>query len=179
MTVQTEKFNVSVLMRQIIESSAADTPEELADEVITAIPEVHYREALLALLRGAIVRTMAAMRSALPSATDKATQAVVDHANGTKSEPHKNSANSAKVASIRTWASRLSIRIFTNENSWKRLADCTFDDLVAAATLRQQQATAMVQRAEEFEAFAALVKEYEVDSFGALPEDVLEKVLSD
>lgn len=66
------------------------------------------------------------------------------------------------------WQRRLRDRVHVGDSAWKLLADCTYDDLMRAATERQNLADRNAAWARTYKEFALAVSEAGVDTFGDL-----------
>lgn len=83
--------------------------------------------------------------------------------------PQVRSGRSTKVAGIATWwAAALRDRVHV-DGGHKFLGDCTFDDLMFAASERRQQARLNEAKADQYEALAKLLREHGVDRVADLP----------
>ena len=177
MTTETQTFNARALLRQVIETTTASRSADIAEEVLVAIPAEHYEDALRQILPAVVTQAMSTLRTRHPIEIEEETL----HPRR-RATPSENSANSAKNKSIKTWVQRkLADLICVDEHSGARkpLGDCTFEDLMAAASLRYDQASRLMANAAEFESYAKLLKEHGVTQFKQLPEDALEQVLRD
>ncbi|MER5843247.1 hypothetical protein ABT099_23705 [Streptomyces prasinus] len=96
-----------------------------------------------------------------------------------KATPARPAGRSAKVAAIRESGPRwLHDRLNTGADprEWKRIGDCTFTDLMFAATQRRDQAARTSAAAERLERLAELLRSHGVDRVRDLPESILTKV---
>ena len=85
---------------------------------------------------------------------------------------------SSKVAAIRdSWARRLNDRVHVGGSEWKQLRACSYDDLTAAASERQQMADRNAATAREYRAMASAVLDADVDTFGDLPVETQARIL--
>lgn len=76
---------------------------------------------------------------------------------------------SMKVASIREESRRLDDRLHVGASQWKKLRDCTYEDLLAVAAERQENADRNAAWAREYRAMASAVLDADVATFGDLP----------
>lgn len=84
--------------------------------------------------------------------------------------PIHRTSRSSKVTAIRDgWQRRLRDRVHVGQSAWKLLADCTYDDLLAAAAERQDQSDRTAAWAREYRAMASAVLDADVETFGELP----------
>lgn len=83
----------------------------------------------------------------------------------------RNAALSAKVAAVREdhWQRRLRDRLHVGGGKHKMIADCTYDDLIAAADERQDLAERNSAWAREYRVMASAVLDAGVATFGDLP----------
>lgn len=80
------------------------------------------------------------------------------------------SGRSTKVAAIRDgWQRRLRDRVHGADGAWKMLGDCTYDDLMSAASERQELADRNQAWAREYRAMAEAVADAGVETFRDLP----------
>ncbi len=85
---------------------------------------------------------------------------------------------SRKVAAIRdSWARRLNDRVHVGGSEWKQLRACSYDDLTAAASERQEMADRNAATAREYRAMASAVLDADVDTFGDLPVETQARIL--
>lgn len=87
--------------------------------------------------------------------------------------------SSAKVGAIRAWGERLlalSVDVSGEGGEWKRLADCTRDELLVVASYRRKQAERNVATAVQYEKLAARLDEADVATVADLTADDLADV---
>jgi hypothetical protein len=148
------EFNLRGLVREVLRSSTIADPGAVAVEVLKRIPSRMHKAALGQALRLYVRQVISEER--------------ISH----RSEPaaaHQPPARSAKVAGIRDgWQKRLRDRVHCN-GTWKFLAACTYDDLLAAAAERRQLADRNQAWARQYDAWARLLTEHDAETFGDLP----------
>lgn len=147
------------VLRHVVQKVLADTneadPGKLAGLVMARIPKAQIRVALSQALRLYVRQVISEARNG-------------GSATVTPIRPNA----SAKVAAIRDgWQRRLRDRVHVAD-SWKLLADCTYDDLLAAAAERRTLADQNNARARQFDGWARLVNEYDAATFADLPAEV-------
>ena len=146
------EFVLRHVVRDVLASSVEADPGILAGQVLARIPKKDRDAALKQAMRSIVRQAMAETR--------------VGHrpSNNAPIRP------SSKVAGIRDgWQRRLRDRVHVGESTWKLLADCTYDDLTAAAAERQEQADRNMVWVREYRAMASAVLDAEVERFGDLP----------
>jgi hypothetical protein len=84
---------------------------------------------------------------------------------------------SSKVAAIREHGRFLRLSVSVAQREWKRMEDCTYDDLLYAAQLRRHKASQTVSAAEQYEELAELLQVHNADTVGDLPKSVLDEFL--
>lgn len=150
-------------LRELVREVMADKfigPEAVAAEVLRRVPEEDYRDALAQTLH-LFARVVIGQ----------------ERAKHRRQPPPKPRKGHGKAGQIRE-AWRLVLEQRLNENlhvdgAWKRQRDCTFDDLMAVAAERYDQAKRNTAMAAVYEGRAHLVQQYGVATFGDLPTDVL------
>lgn len=170
------EFNLSQLIREVVDTSTIADPAGLAKEVAKRIGRNQERVAL----EQALTPLVRVFLSQLRASTQ--------HASGGQSSgddqgiPAAGGSRSRKVASIReTWARMLRDRVSTGPDStdWKFLADCTVEDLRYAEQIRRDHAAATLVSADRFAGLAELLVEHRVATVGQLPKPVLAETLAD
>lgn len=150
------------LVEEALATSSHADPRLVAADLVAALPEQQLRQALAETLpafvtSAAIAQRARAMREARPL-----TQTVVQ---GTP-------ASSARWASA---ASILEHRICIG-TEWKRLADCTADDLERTALDRQSRAATILSEADRWTRLAALLRRRGATTVADLSADDLSAV---
>ena len=153
-------FILRHLVREVLADTDAADPGEIAGQVMARIPPRMIRVALSQALRLYVRQVISETRTGNnpPSASPI--------------QP------SLKVAAIRDgWQRRLRDRVHVGDSAWKMLADCTYDDLLAAAAERRQLADRNNAWARTYDAWARLMTEAGVTTFGELPAEILMQTL--
>lgn len=162
-------------MQDILKNTDLTDPHDIAKEMIKRIPKSQYHKVLVHLLAN-YVRGYASRdrrHGSIPPASALPKTFKTKHAGGIKS-----TSTSATVTAIREgWQRHLRDRIGVGTGEVKMLKDCTYDDLVYAAKRRQKAADDNKAWAARFNAYAALLTEFDVKTFGDLPVEVHLKVL--
>lgn len=142
------------LVREVLRESESADPGEVAEQVRARIPKAQLASALSQSLRLYVRQVNSEIR-------------VGNHGPA----PTPIQANrSAKVAAIRDgWQRRLRDRVHVGDGTWKFLADCGYDDLVAAASERRVLADRNQAWAHTYESWARLLTEHDVATFAELP----------
>lgn len=86
---------------------------------------------------------------------------------------------SAKVAAYQQHARFFRILVQTGPNANKWMGECTYEDLMHAARIRHEQASAIAAAAEDHERLAALVKRHKAATVQQLPPQVVETFLTE
>jgi hypothetical protein len=135
----------------VLNSSTIADPGVIADEVLRRVPSRMVKQALQQALRLYVRQVISEVRITRPPAP---------------SSP----ARSAKVSAIRDgWQRRLRDRIHCGNGNWKFLAECTYEDLLAAAGERRELAERNMAWARQYDEWARLLTEHDVATFGDLP----------
>jgi hypothetical protein len=156
--------NVRALARTVITTSPAADPAVLAAELLDRIPAGSERLVLEQCLRDVVRQVIHDSRPSM----------LVPDA----STPNK----SWKVQGVRdAWqrALRDLYHVGPDASDWKRLADCTRDDLLFAAAERREHAARTLAKAEQLDRLAALVAEHGVERVADLPGPTLAITLAD
>ena len=156
-------FILRTLVREVLRDSTIADPGTIADEVLRRIPRGAVRTALQQTLRLYVRQVISEERISRRDPNASVT-----------TKP----ARSAKVTAIRDgWQRRLRDRVHTGKGEWKFLAACTYDDLLAAAAERRELADRNNAWARTYDAWARLLSEHEVSTFGDLPVEALAAAL--
>lgn len=159
-------MNVRALACDVVRSSVAADPGDLADTVFDSIAEDDRPEALRQCLR-ALVRDVIRdqrTRSSQPPGENHGCSA--------------GSGRSSKVAGIRSWWQQsLRDRIHVGDGQWRFLADMTRDELLFAATERRRHAEHNLARAQQYESLAKLLADRGVERVRDLPDGELDDTL--
>lgn len=154
-------------LRARVRALAVDEPSPavITDQVLRALTDPEFRVVATVTLHE-FVRTVLS-RGALPPAQtyETATGARVP---------------SAKIAAVRDWVARelrRSVCVDEGDSTWRFLAECTADEVYAAAAIRRRKAAETAAEAERFEGIGKAVEHAGVDRVGELPRDILEAVL--
>lgn len=147
-------FILRQLVRDVLRDTDKADPGEVAGEVMARIPRGMVRAALSQALRLYVRQVISETRIGRTGP-----QSTVTPLN-----------RSAKVTAIRDgWQKRLRDRVHVGSGEWKFLADCTYDDLLAAATERRELAERNQAWARQYDAWARLLTEHDAATFGDLP----------
>lgn len=184
-------FNIRQLIRDVLRSSTMADPGEIAVEVMRRIPDSRVWEALAQVLRDAVRETMRSERTGNsftvsdgePAAKPKLTvtpqgspySAPSPEMNGPVERPRVPN-RSPKVSAIRDgWQKRLHDRVHVGAGGgdWKLLKSCTYEDLIFAAKERHETADRNAAAARQYGAWARLITEHDVATFGDLPAEAL------
>lgn len=192
-------FNLRHVVREVLAASTMNDPHALAGEVLRRIPRGDYKAALQQCLANMVREEIRSHRnggflSAPPqqSAPPRLTLHAGSDAPEVMSEhpgsgpmasvgraPARKPVRSAKVAAIRASGPKwLADRLYTSADprEWKRVGDCSFTDLMFAATQRRDQAARTSAAAERLESLAELVRAHGVERVRDLPASVLAEV---
>lgn len=157
MKPQRKGFDLGHVVKLVCEESTEADPNRLAELVLGSIPPSHYYDALAEALPQVVRHHVVSSRPAIVVPPSKA--------------------SGVGKSWRRQWRRQLDARIAMgdrlNGRDWKLLRDCTAADLRGAAMLRREQAKRMTENADALEELAALLDEYDVETVGELPEDVV------
>lgn len=158
---QPAAFNLRALVRETLATTPASDPREIASAVFVQIPTNQRAAALVDCLVSVVREVIGSQRP------------------HNQPEPSPGAKpGSWKVKGIREeWARYLDTRWHVGEAQWKRLADCTRDDLLFAAHERRVNAERNIAAATELEGLADLLAEHKVHHVAELPEDVISKAM--
>lgn len=152
-------FNLRDLAKQVLAESNASDPGALTDELLDRIPADLRIEALRQCLRSFMLQTITQQRMANP---------ISPSANMPSKAP-----KSWKVRAIREgWQRALENRMHVAEGQWKKLRDCTHEDLMFAASQRQQMADRNAAIARSLHGLAALLTEHQAATVNDLPVEI-------
>jgi len=145
-------FILRHLVREVLDSTNDADPGAIAGMVMARIPRGQVRVALSQTLRLYVRQIVSETRNSRAASV-------------TPIRPNV----SSKVSGIRDgWQRRLRDRTH-GADGWKMLADCTYDDLLAAASERRDMASRNDARARQYDSWARLLTEHDVATFGDLP----------
>lgn len=191
-------FNLRHLCREVLDTTTMNDPHRIAPEVLCRIGDKDLKAALgecLPLLVREMIRSSrnGGFLSAPPQQPtpprltlhkDPEAEVMSEHpGSGPMASvgraPARKPGRSAKVAAIRAAGPKwLADRLYTSADprEWKRVGDCSFTDLMFAATQRRDQAARTSAAAERLESLAELVRTHGVDRVRDLPASVLAEV---
>lgn len=158
-------------LKDVLDNTSLTDPHDIADALLDQIPKKQYEGILQILLTDYVRSQMSNLRrnAPPPPASALPKSITTKHAGGLKSV-----GTSAKLASIRDgWQKHLRDRIGVGPNTYKMLAECTYEDLYHAADQRTRLADQNKAWAQRFHAWAALMTDHKVEKFGDLPTEVL------
>lgn len=153
-------FDLRALVRQMLRTSEQPNPDWLVEAVLARVTEADREEALRQALPSIIREAAARERMANPITPSAAMP--------TKAR------GSWKVQAIREeWQRALRNRIHVGPGDYKFLGDCTYDDLLFAASERMAIADKNAAIARSYNALAALLTEHDAKTVRDLPAEVL------
>lgn len=142
--------------------------KDLAEEVLAQVPDADLRDALRLALPG-FIRHRIGMNSSIPSGDIKTDTVTTNpYLDKPRKAGQRNAARSAASKMIREWWLD-QIEVNVAGGGYLHLGECTFDDLMFAATKRREAADDYMRAAERFETIADAVKEHGVDTVADLP----------
>lgn len=159
----TTTFNLRAAVREVLDQTNEADPGVIAGMVVAQVAKKDRDAALSQAMRLFVRQVISETR--------------VGHrpANVT---PLRKGTHSRKVAAIREgWARRLRDRVHVGGSEWKQLGDCTYDDLMAAASERQDLADRNATWAQEYRVMASAVLDADVERFRDLPTDEQARIL--
>ena len=148
-------FTLRHVVRDVLAETTEADPGKLAGLVLARIPKKDYHAALSQALRLFVRQIISETRTGHNAPAPTPIQ------------------GSRKVAAIREgWQRRLNDRIHVGDSAWKVLRDCTYDDLLHAAQERRSLAERNAAWARQYDAWARLLTEHDVETFGDLAAEV-------
>lgn len=172
------EVGLQALLREVLrDKPEGGTIEELSDLMLDRIPKRLYAEVIRVLLRRYVRGTLGSIRTRgpMPKASSFPKTIKSGHAGGITSV-----SKSAKVSAIRDgWQKHLNDQIGVGEGQYKPLRSCTYSDLKHAAEVRTKQADGHKAWAARYNGYAALLTDYDVQTFGELPAEVHMSVLGE
>ena len=163
------------ILNDVLKTTDLTDPHEIAQAILKRVPESQHVEVLHLLMVDYVRHYLGAQRTSakLPPLSALPKVITSHHAGGVKSK-----STSPKVTAIREgWQRHLRERISIGNGAYRLLEQCTYDDLMHAAKQREKIADANKAWARRFHAYAALLTEFDVKTFGELPAEVHMKVL--
>lgn len=163
-------FNLRQVARDVLTSSTMADPRDLAAEVFRRIAAEDYAAALNECLPDFVREEIRHSRNLTAPAGLMAER--TGGGGGTRPAPR-----SSKVAGIRSyWQSRLRERLHVGPapSDWLLLGDCSFDDLMFAATARREIAARNAAKAEEYAELAEALRTAGVARVRDLPAKTLQ-----
>lgn len=153
-----EPFNLRATVRDVLAGTNEADPGVIAGMVLAAIKRTDRDAALTQAMRLFVRQIVSETRNCDPVAPT----------------PIR---GSSRVQAIRDgWQKHLRDRVHCPDG-WKLLADCTYDDLLAAAVERRELADRNQARARQYDGWARLLTEHDVTTFGDLPAEVQMRAL--
>lgn len=154
-------FNLRSIVRETLADTSDADPGVVAEQVLAAIPKARTRDALEQTLRLFVRQIISEQRVSSPPSNVRTIPTT-----------------SAKVAAVRDgWQKRLRDRVHVGDGAWKFLGECTYDDLLSAAAERRDLAERNAAWARQFDSWARLLTEHDVETFAELPLTVQADVL--
>lgn len=173
------------LARSVIEEYIDITvqPDELAKIIFERINEADYGDLVSSLLPGFVRETQGLIRNAkLTSPVEvKSESWVSDPDAGANLTPVPKSLpwKTGRIARTKSMVDQWLDGVMTGANGVRiKRANMTFEDLMAAALIRQNQAGALTTEAYRLEEQAALLKTHNVSTLAELPKTVLAKLVT-
>lgn len=167
------RLNLRALIRDVLETSDASDPEDLAVEVLDRVDDVDTREALRQALT-AMVRNEISFERMRHTSTDA-------HSPGAHPPEGRHSEEAARTLADRvreSWRRHLDDRL-PGVGGWKRLREFTVADLDHAAAYREGLAAANTAMAEKYRALLKAITQAGVTTVGDLDEETLRGLLDD
>lgn len=147
--------------------SELNSPHEIADKVFPAIPANEIPTLARRLLSGYVREYLQARRASNPVLGGA--RETPDGASTTAPRP------SAKLAARRAgWPGWMLDRVHIGHGTWRRLGECTRDDLLFAAGERDTMAASNSAKAERFRTLAAKLEAHGAATVSALPPGILD-----
>lgn len=165
-------FNIRQLIREVLRSSTMADPGSVADEVMRRIPKQMVRAALVQVLRDVVRQVMGEERQANRGGSSATAEPpalrLADGNDESKPVPNR---SWKRVGISDGWQKRLMDRVHVGQSArdWKLLKFCTYEDLLFAANERRGIADSNAAVARQYDAWARLLNEHDVTTFGDLP----------
>lgn len=165
-----EQFNLTELVRKVMDETDIADPGALAAKVAEQIPAR---------------QRVAALHQALPNfvrvtiGRSRGPHAHTNNGHGPAGGPagRTQAARSAKVTAIRNaapvWKRALRERIHVGNRRWAMVGKCSYEELMYAVTERRRIAAQIGDSADRYEKVALALVEYGVETPEQLPESVL------
>lgn len=159
-----QQRSLRMLVSGVLEETDLSDPREIASRVM-AIASPAEREAIVG---AAMANAVRVELHHLRSAASRPAPQYQERPSGTGSQ--RPPGYSSKVAAIRdAWSEALSMA-YSVGGEWKRLAEFTVDDALAAAAERRRQADELSSAAERFEVLAKAIADAGAETAGKLSE---------
>jgi hypothetical protein len=183
------EFNLRQLIREVLRSSTMADPGDVATEVMRRIPARMIKTALTQVLRDVVRQVMSEERGKNSGAATvvetppppalRIAQPTLDDESSTPPPKPVPNRSWKRQAISDGWQKRLTDRIHVGQNArdWKLLRACTYEDLLFAATERRSLADSNAAVARQYDAWARLMNEHDVATFGDLPAEALMSAL--
>ena len=159
------------LIRQTEEATGLVNPHDIAAKTLVAIDDADLRDALSLTLPAYVRRLVTTQRRPC------------DLGHESEEPPRRQQpARSAKVTAVRSWHARVlaqAVDVSGYHGQWKRLAECTRDELLAVAAHRRGLAAANVATAERYEALARRMQVDDARTVGELSHAALAAIFSE
>lgn len=150
------QYSLRDAVASVLDTSDLASPEDVASKVAENVPSKAVRSVLTEALTTYVRVHMGERRRS---------NVIL---NG--DEQRKQSARSSKVAAIRdSWSAALRDRVHV-EDGWKALGECTYDNLMFAASERQEMARRNAAQAEKYESLAHKLRSAGVERVADLPQ---------
>lgn len=173
-------FNLAGTVRNVMDTNDITDTDQLTDLAFALIPEEEYPALVRKLLRG-YVRNMQGSdwNTTRVPRVDAEPQTWVDDENSPQMLPARSRPKplSRYRAGIHSEVVQAWLDATTDINGVrKRRGDMTVDDMLVAAAVRRELASANSLAADELAAHAALLEEHGVKTLSDLPESLLKKL---
>lgn len=156
-------------IREHLDASEDPNPHAVVDAVVASIPDADLRPVLTECVHAIVAAVAGTMRRdpAAPPTDSSSKGGAIRQADPSGAPPRP----SMKSAYIRLLATRLAVGA-----GWKRLADCTKDDLLQAAAEREAQAAGNLAWASRYRRLAQSMSTS--DTVSALPSGLVTDLLT-
>jgi hypothetical protein len=174
------EFSLRHLTREVLRGTTMTDPSDIAREINRRIADDDCRTALRQALRGYVREEITRLRRHPGPEETEPISNVTLFVSGNAPAAQKPAAarppaRSVKVAGIRDWwSAKLRELTHVGESEWRRLGDCSFEDLMFAAAERHEHAARNAARAAWYEQLAETVQAAGAARVRDLPSEILQ-----
>lgn len=176
-----DMFDLNALVKDVCDTSSLTNDDELTKEVLSRIAPADERaaleEALPVYVRRFVSRDHRPLSAPQSSATDQSSCDTHNSVVGGGAVPFR----SRKVSAIRSWAQQWEdqkkARMNVGHKQRKFWGDCTLDDLAFISKQNRKLAAANIVNADYQDLVAGLMRKYDAETVGDLPQDAVRELM--